>query len=80
MPISLLEAMSYSLPVIVSAIPANIEIGLDKDCYHNVGDVEVLADKLFDIATKPLVRVKYNLEKYNWDNIASQVSEVYELL
>ncbi len=80
LPISLLEAMSYSLPVIVSAIPANIEIGLDKDCYHNVGDVEVLADKLFDIATKPLVRVKYNLEKYNWDNIASQVSEVYELL
>ena len=80
LPISLLEAMSYRLPVVVSAIPANLEIGLDSECYHEVGDVAALADKLYAIATKPLMRVGYNLEKYNWDNIARQVSEVYELL
>ena len=30
LPIALLEAMSYRLPVIVSDIPANLEVGLEK--------------------------------------------------
>ena len=43
LPIALLEAMSYHLPVIVSDIPANLEVGLKKECYFPCGNVEELA-------------------------------------
>jgi glycosyltransferase involved in cell wall biosynthesis len=78
LPIALLEAMSYRLPVITSAIPANLEVGLPAACYHEVGDVEALASKLEAIIKKPLQRIDYDMSKYNWDVIAQQVAEIYE--
>lgn len=80
LPIALLEAMSYQLPVITSAIPANLEVGLDADCYHEVGDVDALAAKLEAICSKPLERVKYDMGKYDWDRIAKEVCEIYDSL
>lgn len=80
LPIALLEAMSYQLPVITSAIPANLEVGLDADCYHEVGNVDALAEKLESICNRPLERVKYDMVKYNWDKIAKQVGEIYDSL
>ncbi|MBR1547236.1 MAG: glycosyltransferase family 4 protein [Prevotella sp.] len=77
LPIALLEAMSYRLPVITSAIPANLEVGLDRSCYHDVGDVETLATKIEIIAGQPLQRIDYDMSKYNWDVIAGQVLEIY---
>ena len=70
--------MSYKLPVITSSIPANLEVGLDPDCYHKVGDVNALADKLSRIANAPLQRIDYDMSRYNWDIIAQQVSDVYQ--
>ncbi len=70
--------MSYKLPVITSAIPANLEVGLDKECYHAVGDMEELAKKLEAIISNPLQRIEYDMSKYNWDVIAKQVDEVYK--
>lgn len=78
LPIALLEAMSYKLPVITSGIPANLEVGLNQECYHKVGDVNALADKLSRIANAPLQRVDYDMSRYNWDVIAQQVSDVYQ--
>ena len=80
LPIALLEAMSYRLPVITSAIPANLEVGLPETCYHEVGDVKALAEKLADIVSKPLPRIEYDMTKYNWDTIAGQVEEIYKNL
>ena len=80
LPIALLEAMSYRLPVITSAIPANLEVGLDASCYHEVGDVNALASKIEAIVNKPLQRIDYDMSKYNWDTIAGQVSEIYDSL
>ena len=80
LPIALLEAMSYRLPVITSAIPANLEVGLDASCYHEVGDVPALALKLEAIASQPLQRIDYDMSKYNWDVIADQVSGIYNSL
>lgn len=80
LPIALLEAMSYKLPVITSAIPANLEVGLDSSCYHQVGDVDTLAAKLEAIVNKPLQRIDYDMSKYDWDVIAKQVAEVYDAL
>jgi glycosyltransferase involved in cell wall biosynthesis len=42
LPIALLEAMSWSLPVVVSDIPANLEIGLPPADYFPVGSVPAL--------------------------------------
>lgn len=78
LPIALLEAMSYQLPVVTSAIPANLEVGLPEECYHQVGDVQALTEKLSDIVSKPLQRIEYDMTKYNWDTIAGQVEEIYQ--
>ena len=77
LPIALLEAMSYRLPVITSAIPANLEVGLDASCYHEVGDVSTLANKIEAIVNQPLQRIEYDMSKYDWDNIANQVTDIY---
>ena len=80
LPIALLEAMSYRLPVITSAIPANLEVGLDASCYHEVGDVSALANKIEAIADLPLQRIEYDMSKYNWDVISQQVADIYHSL
>ena len=78
LPIALLEAMSYRLPVITSAIPANLEVGLDASCYHQVGDVTALAKKIEEIANQPLQRIEHDMSKYNWDTISQQVANIYQ--
>ncbi len=81
LPIALLEAMSYQLPVITTAIPANLEVGLNADCYHEVGDVDALAAKLAAIIShQPLQRIGYDMSKYDWDRIAGQVCDIYNSL
>lgn len=80
LPIALLEAMSYHLPVITSAIPANLEVGLEPSCYHKVGDVNALADKIYAITSNPMQRINYDMSKYDWDVIAKQVSDIYQSL
>lgn len=80
LPIALLEAMSYRLPVITSSIPANLEVGLDASCYHEVGDVDALASKIESIVNLPLQRIDYDMGKYDWDHIAEQVNNVYREL
>lgn len=80
LPIALLEAMSYKLPVIVSSIPANLEVGLPKECYHKVADVDHLAELLEKYIDKPAERIDYDMSSYDWDKVATQVAEVYESL
>lgn len=80
LPIALLEAMSYRLPVITSSIPANLEVGLDASCYHEVGDVDALASKIESIVNLPLQRIDYDMGKYDWNHIAEQVNNVYREL
>ncbi|WP_308773450.1 glycosyltransferase family 4 protein [uncultured Bacteroides sp.] len=78
LPISLLEAMSYHLPVIVSDIPANLEVGLKKEVYFQVGNIKELTDKLQKNIDQTYLPINYDMSKYNWDNIAEQVSEIYQ--
>lgn len=78
LPIALLEAMSYDLPVIVSDIPANLEVGLPEKDYFHCGDVDELASKLQGVVDGEFLRVQYDMSKYNWDKIAKQVMKVYE--
>ena len=77
LPIALLEAMSYGVKVVVSDIPANLEVGLPKDDYFHCGDVDELADKLGKIIDAPLQHIDYDMSKYDWDKIAEEVAMVY---
>lgn len=79
LPISLLEAMSYGLPAIISDIPANLEVGLEEYCYYPMGDVEMLKLKIEKNLREPYRHVQYDLSKYDWNHIAQQVAEVYQL-
>ena len=78
LPIALLEAMSYKLPVIVSDIPANKEIGLPSSDYFSCGNVDELAEKIGEVCLKSTQRIEYNMNNYNWDVIADQTYKVYE--
>ncbi len=78
LPIALLEAMSYRLPVIVSNIPANLEVGLKYHCYFKTGDVKGLSDKLQQTVDEPYRRERYDMSSYDWDVIARQVMKVYD--
>ena len=69
--------MSYNLPVIVSDIPANKEVSLDKDSYFSVDNIDELSSKLQKCVNEKTFRRKYPLEKYNWDKIAEETSKIY---
>jgi glycosyltransferase involved in cell wall biosynthesis len=84
LPIALLEAMSYGLPVLVSDIPAHIEMGLNKERYFACGDMADLVKGLKKSLSSPVDdtdRVKTRklvVEKYNWEKIADQTVSVYK--
>jgi len=80
LPIALLEAMSYNLDVLVSDIPANVEVQLEQSDYFKVGDVDNLASKLNVKLESETIRdfQKVIEEKYNWDLIAKKTKGVYE--
>lgn len=77
LPIALLEAMSYGVKVIVSDIPANLEVGLDKDDYFPVGNVDELAKKLKEVISREPQHIDYDMAKYDWDKIAREVKDIY---
>lgn len=78
LPIALLEAMSYGVKVVVSDIPANLEVGLPKDDYFHCGNVDELSKKLGKIIETPLQHVDYYMSKYDWDQIADEIGGVYQ--
>lgn len=83
LPISLLEAMSYGLDVLVSDIEPNMipEIDHVSDTFP-VGDAASLSASLCrKIENAAGQRRQYDLSAYNWDHIAQQTVALYtELL
>jgi glycosyltransferase involved in cell wall biosynthesis len=84
LPIALLEALSYALPVLSSDIPANKEVGLPNERYFRCGDVDHLKERMENLLEKGLSeeerhKIQNQIEtKYNWEKIADQTIEVYE--
>ena len=81
LPIALLEAMSYNLNVLVSDIPANLEVNLDSENYFKVGNITELTEKLkakLQYKNQSDNYSKKIKEIYNWDLIANQIIKVYK--
>ena len=79
LPIVLLEALSYRLPVLVSDIPANRLACLDASDFFATGNIGSLEERLSCKLEGEMEERHYDLSPYNWDYIASQVDSVYRL-
>lgn len=78
LPISLLEAMSYSLPVLVSDIPANKQVKLPEEVYFEAGNENSLLAGLKKLLARDFQPAEYNMRPYDWDKIADQTDMVYQ--
>lgn len=84
LPIALLEALSYGLPVLVSDIPQHREIPLCINRYFEKSNINHLTKKLMECFEKSIEeKEKKNYlslleEHYNWDKIALKTLNIYE--
>lgn len=83
LPIALLEALSYGLPVLASAIPANLEVELEQEAYFALGDRKELASKLTAAAAAAgrgdgAERRRQVLERYDWCKVARATCDAYQ--
>lgn len=86
LPIALLEALSYGLNVLVSDIPANLEVELDRQHYFKCGDIDDLQKQLrHQLSRQPDEKYyKYISEllrtRYDWAKIAKETIDLYKTL
>lgn len=84
LPIALLEALSYGVPIVASDIAANVAVGLAPDCYFPLGDTASLARRMSerisgtDTLGERAARRRWVAERYDWDQIALQTLAVYK--
>lgn len=78
LPIALLEAMSYRLPIIASDIKPNTEVGLPTHCYFKTDNTASLTEHLESALKRGETEVRYDMSRYNWDTIAEETYKVYQ--
>jgi len=84
LPIALLEALSYGIPVLASDIPANLEVGLSPEQYFHLGDVPALAHQLQkSVYIKPADNKfketrEWVCKRYNWADVAHKTLIVFK--
>ncbi len=86
LPIAMLEALSYGLPVIASNISANLEVRVKGVTFFELGNVTELKYLIKEYVSK-LANENQRIEiqrevlsKYNWSDIANRTVNVYRLL
>jgi glycosyltransferase involved in cell wall biosynthesis len=82
MPIALIEAMAYGVPVIASDIPANRQFLLGSRHFFRLGDIDGIAERLREFAREPPLTDQEPSstvrKRYDWRNIASETLSVYK--
>lgn len=82
LPIAMLEALSFGLPVVASAIPANLEVGLGDDQYFPMGDITELSERIrrftstSQTAAGREALMRWVADRYDWDNVALETARV----
>lgn len=79
LPIAVLEAMSFRLPILTSDIPANRELADPTEMFP-VGDVNALRNKLEEFFASPwsFAKNQGKIEsEYNWDRVVEQTEVIY---
>lgn len=81
LPIVILEALSFGIPVIASDINANLEVDLRESSYFKLGDITQLTKKILEtvdnidhIDRRFLI---HRAKQYSWDVIAKKTFDVY---
>ncbi|MBX8812094.1 glycosyltransferase family 4 protein [Pseudochrobactrum algeriensis] len=86
MPIAMMEAMGYGLPVLASDITANLEVGLPEADYFPLGDTQALAKQMAEKLDQPFSAAQAAeqsaeiAKNYSWSGIADQTLAVYQRL
>ena len=84
LPIALLEALSYRLPVLVSDIPQHRELPLKESRYFEKGNIKNLSKAVTNCISMGISdsesaeHLSLIKEKYSWDKIALKTAEEYE--
>lgn len=84
LPIALLEAMAFGIPVLASDIEPHLELELPKDHYFPLGDINALATAISSKIESPptpdelQARVQSVQSIYNWSDVAARTLCVYE--
>jgi glycosyltransferase involved in cell wall biosynthesis len=83
LPIAMLEALSYGLPVVASDIPANLEVDNEGISYYPLGNVQALSvlmstqgNSVQDNVSREKIRQSV-IKHYNWSDIAQRTYDVY---
>ncbi len=81
LPIVILEALSYGLPVIASDIKPNKELPLPETCYFKVGDVDALTERLCQLPRgwdehSAKQRRDHMANCFSWASIATKTKQV----
>lgn len=83
LPIVLLEAMEYGLPVLVADLPVYRELGVSEDAIAPVGATAQMArriDAVFAAETPRRADWSSPLTAYRWPRIAQQTAQIYDRL
>ncbi len=81
--ISLLEALSYGLPVLASDIPANLELELNPTVYFELGNVAMLSEKIQSKLQYPqsyeakMDKRAWIDSQFNWRKVAEKTYSEY---
>ena len=84
LPIALLEAISYQIPVLVSDIQPNKEVPLMGNRYFMAGDVEKLSEQINRLFMIGITEDEKSAQQellnrdYNWKRIAERTFKLYE--
>ena len=79
MPLAVLEALANDSPVIVSDIPAHLELALPADSYYPLGNLAALAERLHRVLADSGGERRVRLgPQFDWATIARQTLAVFE--
>lgn len=82
LPIAVLEAMSFGLPLLISDIPANLALDLPRECYAATGAVESWVEgfrRHFEQgAEQRTVDWSPWLKPYKWNDVSKRTVAIYQ--